>query len=224
MRHKGHFANAALRSLAGTLIFLGTMASLRADQVEMQNGDRYVGKVLSLNANTLVVQNEVLGVVRIPRDKVATITLVPGSVAIQTSGGPLPPVINGRPPVPTNAAPEIASPFRDLAAHTNLIKKIQSQFLSDAGPEANKKFEEMLNGLMTGKLNMDDLRAQAQTAADQIRAAKREGGEDPGFAADTYLAILDQFLKATPASSGVKTNAPSAGTRPKAGGAEDDNN
>ena len=33
---------------------------VRADQVEMQNGDRYVGKVLLLNADTLVVDSDVL--------------------------------------------------------------------------------------------------------------------------------------------------------------------
>ena len=66
---------------------------------------------------------------------------------------------------------------------------MQSKFLSDAGPEANQKFEEMLNGLMSGKISVDDLRAQAKAAADQLRALKGSG-EDPGFAADTYLAIL----------------------------------
>src|SRR5271165_1615420 len=64
---------------AAAIIWLGTGTPLRADQVEMQNGDRYVGKVVSLNASTLVVQNDVLGVVRIPKDKVAGITFGPVS-------------------------------------------------------------------------------------------------------------------------------------------------
>jgi hypothetical protein len=71
------------------------------------------------------------------------------------------------------------------------------------------KFNELLGGLMSGKLSVDDIRAQAKTAADQLRALKREGGEDAGFAADTYLAILDHFLKDT-ASSGPITNSPGA--------------
>lgn len=224
MRDKGHSVLAFLgRCRPRSVLFSGIgmallvfVATLRADQVEMQNGDRYVGKVLSLNANTLVVQNDVLGVVRIPRDKVSVITF--GAVAAAPRNTP----VTGRAPVSTNGAPEIAAPFRDLAAHTNLIRKIQSQFLSDAGPEANKKFEETLNGLMTGKLNMDDLRAQAQAAADQIRSLKKDSGEDPGFAADTYLAILDQFLKSVP-PSGSKTNAPAAARKSKNATAEEDN-
>src|SRR5712691_6726055 len=52
---------------------------LRADQIEMQNGDRYVGTVLSLNANTLVLHSEVLGDLTLPRSKVAQITLRPGT-------------------------------------------------------------------------------------------------------------------------------------------------
>src|ERR1043165_1041173 len=48
---------------------------LKADQIEMQNGDRYVGTVLSLNTNTLVLHSEVLGDLTLPRSKVAQINL-----------------------------------------------------------------------------------------------------------------------------------------------------
>src|SRR6266702_4560980 len=55
---------------------------LRADQVETQSGDRYVGKVLSVNADTLVLQSEVLGTVRLPRAKVAQIILGTNAPAV----------------------------------------------------------------------------------------------------------------------------------------------
>src|SRR5437773_1817147 len=42
------------------ILFL-TAVWLRADQVEMQNGDRYLGTVLSLDTNTLVLRSAVLG-------------------------------------------------------------------------------------------------------------------------------------------------------------------
>ena len=172
---------------------------LLADQVEMQNGDRYVGRVLSLNGDTLQLQNDVLGILRLPRSKVALISFGPVPVmprpVAPPNGG-----VQSKALGATNIPPEVAAQFRELAAHTNLIHQIQSQFLSDAGPEANKKFEELLNGLMTGKLNMGDLRAQAQSAADQLRALNRESGESSGFASEAYLSILDQFLKSTPPS------------------------
>ncbi len=199
------------------MVFLGCAAVLLellplwawADQVEMQNGDRYVGQVLSLNTNTLVLENEVLGTVRLPREKVALITLGSRpSVRAAPLPSPVPSQVGAtsaaRAGIATNPSPE----FRKLAGHTNLIRQVQRQFLGDAGPEANQKFDELLSGLMSGTLTMDDLRAQAQSAADQLRALKSEGGEDAGFAADTYLAILDRFLKgSTPA--GAQTNAPS---------------
>jgi hypothetical protein len=46
-----------------------------------------------------------------------------------------------------------------------------------------------------------------ESAADQLRTLKREGGEETGFATDAYLAILDHFLKETAPSSST-TNAP----------------
>ena len=93
---------------------------------------------------------------------------------------------------------------------------MQKQFLSGAGPEANNKFNELLGGLMSGKLSLDDIRAEAKTAADQLRALKREGGEETGFATDAYLAILDHFLKETaPSGSATNTPASSSGSKPQ---------
>ena len=90
---------------------------------------------------------------------------------------------------------------------TNLIQQVQKQFLSGAGPEANNKFNELLGGLMSGKLSVEDIRAEAKSAADQLRALQKESGEDTGFATSAYLAILDHFLQET-APSGSATNAP----------------
>jgi uncharacterized protein len=183
---------------------------LQADQVEMQNGDRYAGHVLSLNTNIIVLQSDVLGTLRLPRGKVAGITF--GS-SLPPGSPPQPSAANGLVRTPraalTNAARKLSPALRQLGTNTNLIQQVQKQFLSDAGPEANNKFNDLLGGLMSGRLSVDDMRAQAKTAADQLRALKREGGEDAGFAADTYLAILDHFLKDT-APSGPTTNSPGA--------------
>jgi len=116
--------------------------------------------------------------------------------------------VRARPLAPTNAAPNLSPAFHQLGANTNLIQQVQKQFLSGAGPEANAKFNDLLGGLMSGKLSVDDIRAEAKTAADQLRALKREGGEEAGFATDAYLAILDRFLKETAPSAGPATNAP----------------
>ena len=96
-------------------------------------------------------------------------------------------------PVRTNA-------FADSA------QLVQAQFLADAGPEANAKFNELLGGLMTGKLSLEDLRVQAQSAATQMHEARKELGDDAGVMIDGYLAILDHFLKETAPPAGASTN------------------
>jgi hypothetical protein len=203
--------------ICATLLLFAAAGRLRADQVEMQNGDRYVGHVLSLNTNTIVLQSDVLGTLRLPRAKVAGITLGPRS---PTNSAPPPSLTNGqvRAPsaAPANAAPAVSPALRQLGASTNLIQQVQKQFLSGAGPEANDKFNDLLGGLMSGKLSVDDIRAEAKSAADQLRTLKREGGEEAGLAADAYLAILDHFLKET-APAGSPTNAPalSPDSKPK---------
>jgi uncharacterized protein len=206
---------------AALFLFL-TPGWLRADQVEMQNGDRFAGHVLSLNTNTVVLQSDVLGTLRLPRAKVAVITL--------GAGPPNSPAL----PAPTNAPwlaasttpvkppPKLSPALPQLGASTNLIQQVQKQFLSGAGPEANNKFNELLGGLMSGKLSVDDIRTEAKTAADQLRALKREGGEETGFATDAYLAILDHFLKET-APSGSATNAPASSPKAKPQSNQDEN-
>src|ERR1041384_7289658 len=63
-------------------------SSFAADQVDMQNGDHYVGKVLSVTTNTVVLQNEVLGTVNLPRARVANISLgTAGTNALPKSVG-----------------------------------------------------------------------------------------------------------------------------------------
>jgi hypothetical protein len=194
--------------LIGCALLLLLAAPFRTwgDQIEMQNGDRYVGQVLSLDAKTVVLQSAVLGTVRVARSKVAVITLGPAA-ATNSPALTLPAATAG-----TNAAPAL----RGLGANTNLIQQVQKQFLSGAGPEANDKFNELLGSLMSGKLSVEDIRTEAKAAADQLRALQRESGEDAGFATGAYLAILDHFLKET-APSVAATNGP--GTSPKSSAA-----
>ena len=198
--------------LLGVMWLLGGGADrLRADQVEMRNGDQYAGKVVSLSADTLVIQSEVLGAVRLPRAKVALITLgAKATTDLARVAAMTNPPVQLPAPVSTHAAPapEIAGALRQLGAHSNLLQQVQSQFLSGAGPEAKDKFNELLGGLMSGKLSVGDLRAQAQSAADQIRAVQGELGADASRTLDGYLAILNRFLKETAPAGDALTNAP----------------
>ena len=110
---------------------------------------------------------------------------------------------------------DLSASLRQLGANTNFIRQVQAQFLGAAGPEANAKFNELVGGLMSGKLTVDDIRKEAKSAADQLQELKRDLGEDGGWALDGYLAILDNFLRETsPPVSVAATN--TSGALPKA--------
>jgi hypothetical protein len=215
----GRTARELVLRFASLALLLLMAGPTRADQVEMLNGDRYIGKVLSLDNDTLVLQNEVLGTVRLPRGKVALITFRanpaanPAQAATTSTNrlAHLPALAS------TNANADVTAALRQLGANTNLIRQVQSQFLAGAGPEANAKFNELLSGLMTGKLSVNDIRREAKTAADQIRAARKDLGEEAGSAIDGYLAIIDSFLKETETMEGDATKQPALSPKSRNG-------
>jgi len=193
------------------VLVIGTICP-RSDRVEMQNGDRYFGRVLSLNSNTLVLQSDVVGTVHLPRAKVALIAL--GADTPTNAAGALSSP-NSRLAAPTNTALDLSASLRELGANTNFIQQVQAQILGEAGPEANNKFNEMVAGLMSGNLTVNDSRTEAQSAAAQLKDLKRNLGDEAGWALDGYLAILENFLKETaPAPAVPSTN--SAAALPKA--------
>ncbi len=174
----------------------------------MQNGDNYYGTVLSLDAQTLVLQSENLGTLRLARNRLAGVTF--GSFAkfsLQSPSIRTNPVTQSLILSRTNSPSELAGAFRQLGANTNLLQQVEAQFLTDGGPQAKEKFNQLMGGLIGGKLNLDDIRAEAQSALDQARAAKKDLGEDAGSTMDGYLAILDSFLKETAPAGAGNTNA-----------------
>jgi hypothetical protein len=169
-----------LSAAFGIVFMFAAAFSLRADEVEMQNGDRYLGKVLSVSADTVVLESEVLGKINVPRKNVASLAFGTNAVA--------PKVVASVAPVsvPTNFPAAVASigvagtnsdlsaTLRNLGAGTNVIRQIRDQMLA-ASPEAAGKYDELVNGLLSG--------------------LKHDLGPDAGDSLDGYLEVLDDFLK-----------------------------
>ena len=161
---------------------------LRADQLEMQNGDRFSGKVLSVSAENVILESEVLGKITVPRKKVVSLafgtnTIAPVAVSDVTR-------VSGPTNLPTAAALVLSAKTN---GGTNSIRQIREQMLAGS-PEATRKYNEMVSGLMNGKLNLNDLRREARSAADQLRELKRELGPDADDSLDGYLDVLNNFL------------------------------
>lgn len=198
-------------------IFTGLVTSfiaasgLRADVLEMQNGDRYSGKVLSVSADTVVLNSEILGKINVPRNKVTSVKFGANAVGLQLSANPKPPVATNLPAVPAtvlaNTNVDLSAALRQLGGDTNFIAQVRQQMLAGS-PEANAKFDEMVNGLMNGQINLNDLRRQAQTSAQQLRELKRELGPDADDSLDAYLKILDEFVNETANEPAGKTASP----------------
>ncbi len=202
------------RDIFSVAFFCFVANGLRADQVQMQNGDRYFGKV-TLGTNSLTLQSEILGTVQLPRNKVASITLGTNLVSAVATAAHTPGNPSRAALVATNRSSEMPASLRKLAGQTNLIQQVQSRFLADAGPEANAKFNELMTGLTTGTLNINDLRAEARKAAAQVRELRRGLDDENGSSLDMYLSILDRFLKESPAPAGSSAIAPPAASKPR---------
>ena len=194
--------------LSLVILFLFIAAGrLPADEVDMQNGDRYFGKVLSVSADTVVLQSQMLGKINVPRKNVATLTFGTNTAKAVASNVPV--------SVPTNF-PAVAAAIRlantnvnfSTASHpatgdTNVIQQIRQQMLAGS-PEATAKYDEMVSGLLNGSLDMNDLRREAKADADQLRALKRDLGPDAGDSLDGYLQVLDAFLKDSDSAGPIK--------------------
>jgi hypothetical protein len=192
---------------AGCAFGLSTILCAHGDQVNMQNGERYVGKVVTLTNETVVVQSEVLGILKLPRSKIASITFGTNAVAAAAQA---PVVATAQPTrsLSANSSPDLTTAIQQLRADPSAMRQVEQQFLAGADPQAKEMFNQMMGGLMNGSLSVNDIRAQAKSAADQLRSAKKELGEDAGFAVDGYLAVLDSFLRETATSSAANsTNA-----------------
>ena len=197
-----------ITSLAVSVSLSVAVSSAFADQITLRNGDVLNGKVLSMTADSLMLQDDSLGTLTLPRVKVSNITF--GTVtavlpsltmphAIQASPGPTPgPKAAASSPSQANSFSDLQGMLREVRQHSNLVQEVEAQVLgSSASPEAVNKFNELLDGLSTGQIDMNGLRSEAQSAANELQEYKKELGPDASEEMDGYLSILNNFLRET---------------------------
>jgi len=189
---------------AAFLLLLTTL-SLRADQLQMQNGDRYAGHILSMTSNSIVLESEVLGKVTVPREKVSGVTFganaTPNAAAISA-------------PKSVAGVTNIAAALHARGGDSNTIEQVRQQMLTGADPAATQKYNELVGGLMSGKLGLNDIRNEAQSSIEQINRLKRELGPEAGDSLDSYLAILQAFVNDTATTTPKSPSAPTVSATP----------
>lgn len=209
----GHFSRIALVALA-----LCAATSLKADVIELVNGDRYQGTVVSMSQTSIVLQSEIQGHVTLPREKVARITLheIAAKPAAKgaTNTAAISKTAGTNAVAPTADAEAVMRQIRGNGVDPRTVSQVREQVLSSGSPEAAQKFDELYGGLVSGKLSLQDLRSQAQTVLFQAKAAKADLGDD-GDLLDGYMAILEKFIyETTPSPAAVShsspTNSPTA--------------
>ncbi len=202
MNHPHVFRSTACLGLA---VAFGTFVlPMKADVVELTNGDRYQGRVVSMTESLLEFQSEIQGRVKLPREKVATITLH-GSAALNpvskaVTAAPIiaaPLILSGtnRAPVPAVEADAVVEQMRRQGIDPKTIKQVQEQIFGQSSPEAAQKFNQTMAGLLSGQLTVGDIRVQAENSIKQIKDAKKDLGGDAGEMLDGYLAILEEFVQ-----------------------------
>jgi hypothetical protein len=186
---------------SGMILLLLVAPGLRADVLEMQNGDRYSGKVISVSPDTVVWNSDMLGKIIVPRSKVAGLSFGTNVATPKAANVTTPPVstnlpVATAPATLANTNLDLSAAFRQLGANTNFVGQIRQQMLA-GNPEAASRYDEMVSGLLSGQLSVSDLRQQAQTAAAQLQELKQQLGPDADGSLDGYLQVLDSFIKET---------------------------
>ena len=170
---------------------------ISADVIECDNGDRYNGKVLSMDEKKVVLQNDVTGTLSIPRPRIVSIAFREKSVAAVK---------------PATTRTNAASFRPGAAVDANAVQKIRNDYLATATPEANQMFNEMVQGLASGKMNVADLQGKARETLAELRKLQAELGDDETAGLlDSYGAILEGFLRqpaGQPARPAVPTPTP----------------
>jgi hypothetical protein len=174
-------------------------AALRADVLEMQNGDRYSGQVLAMTADNVLLRSEILGKINVPRNKVARLTFGTNAAAASAVPNPIPTPSLSRPAASGSNSVDslnldLSTALGQLGSDTNFIGQIRGRMFA-GNPEAAGKFDEMVGGLFSGQLTLTDLRRQAESSAAQLRALKHDLGPEADETLDGYLKILDAFVK-----------------------------
>jgi hypothetical protein len=209
-----------MRIAMGLMIWaLLSCTRAHADSVELANGDLLSGKVTAVTGEQVLLTSEVLGEVKLPRAKVAAIHFgdrkptAAGQAGPASSAGASP--SQGEPsrgeparwePSRASAAkgtPEaqsvddVLNQLKVGGAGGDLTKMLNKEFPLLQNPSVKAYFDKTVGGLMSGELNVSDIRKQAIEVQQQVKELEKDLGPEGMAALKPYLSVLDKFIKDT---------------------------
>ncbi len=193
-----NFRDSERRSHSPTLWVLVSLAvvvlgpPVRGDIIELTNGDHYSGAVLLVNLTNVTLRSDVLGVITLPRAKVATITF--GQAKPKAAASESKVLRDSRTAAAAVGSEPIQRLPRSNVGTNTVVGQVQNQLLTGAEPATVQKYNEMAQGLLNGTLSIGDLRRQAQQTIQAVEQAKQDMPELDD-ALDGYLSILRGFVK-----------------------------
>jgi hypothetical protein len=199
------------------LVIGSTTMTLLSDQIEMTNGDRYTGKLVSVSETEVRFQSEVQGLINLRREKVSLISFGDKATVSRTSSPALPETAA----VQSGSLTNIVDQLKVHGIDPSLIEKVRKDYLGDSGPEASDLFNRMLSGLMSNKISVTDIQSQAKSVLSELDDLKKDF-DDPDISGllNQYGSILETFLRQVDAEGkSLRTNSvpkvPKAAPSPK---------
>jgi len=181
-----------------------------ADTVRLENGDTLSGHVSELTEKQLKLKSEVLGDVTLERSKVAEIYLgdnkpqeavatavpAPPKSESQTQAKPTAPFsVPGLETTPQQQnLNDILGQLQNDGVSADTMGELTQQFPLLADPNVSKMFRDRVGGLMSGRLDIQDIRKDAVDALDMIEELEEELGPTGAQALQGYKGILQNFV------------------------------
>jgi len=98
---------------------------------------------------------------------------------------------------------DVVEQLRTEGVDPALVNELKLRLPGFTSPPVQKYFNDTVDGLISGKITLGDIRNDAVKARDQLNDLKKDLGPD-GAVLDGYLSILDGFIKETAPPSNKK--------------------
>lgn len=221
---------------AVAVLAAGLVGRCAADTVSLSSGETLRGKVLSLDDKQLKMHSDSLGELSLERGKVQSILFgdgapAPLSVPAPAAATPATPPATAPPTGQPSKSPEEilkmlgAGPsggtpqasieqLKKEGISKGTISDLQKEFPLLLTPEVQGYFNGTLQGLASGKIDIQNVRDDAIKARNAIDQLQKELGPEASVL-NPYRSILDKFIRETTPPAQPKAPAPTPGQTPQ---------